>query len=496
MRPSSWIEMEGIKEIIDIIRDGQEKTAIWIGNDDMGIPRHLLQGEKKSGIISDGRTIRPWFWDGLCAIEGERYVYFEPCRIRPIYEISTSARRNAMKIVRNIAFALRDTKKDFLDLITGIFPLYRIWIYGESDVLILPPDLGDIFAVMRSDERKEAEVNWIIQGNAEKPFLLITEMAELLYFAAAGCFPFSSEAARESGYKEMPLSFYASLPEKTEGLINFIFHAKSREMRDIMGNRDGGENLNWFLIRSESLEWGLENRTEEERDQAILKAESSEEYKAYFQSREKKAKRNAFWRVKGTIIIVATVLTLSIGGFLWSYIGNLLEPPLTKDLEPEGIIEAFYAAQSDCNPDGLMTALKGFDAPQQMEVMNLYVSTRTRMAYESFDPLVNAAEWVSEGKPEVPETSNIYGVVLEEIEQTGENTYQARGIWYTPFPYNEEETFQTEEGSIPVYLYEITQSFTFTWNDRGWWNITDSEITESSFLGAESVGTYPRQRQI
>ncbi len=486
-----------MEEIIDIIRDGENKTAIWIGNDDMGIPRHLLQGEKRNGVISDGKTLTPWYWDGLCAIEGERYVYFSPCKLRPVYELAASARSHALEIVRNLAFALSQSKKDFLDLITGIFPLYRIWIYEETSVLILPPDLGDIFAVMRSEERKEAEVNKMIQGNAEKPFLLITEMAELLYFAATGCFPFANDDAREAGFKEIPLSIYEKVPEKTEGLISFIFHAKNREMRDIMGNRDGGENLSWFLKRTEDLEWNLPDRSDEECRKAIEKAEKSEEYSSFFSAREKKAKRNAFWRVKGTIIIVSTVLVLSIGGFLWSYISNLLEPPLTKDMEPAEIIEFFYDAQSDCNPDALLTAVKGFDPPQQMEVMNLYVTTRTRMAYESFDPLINAAEWVEEGKPDVPESSNIYGVIPESIEKTGENSYEAVGIWYTPFPYDEgTETFVTDAGEIPVYTYEITQSFTFTWNDRGWWNITDSEILDHQFLGAESVKTYALERKI
>ncbi len=483
-----------MEEIIDIVRDGKNKTAIWIGSDDFGIPKHLMQGEKQNGIISDGKSITKWYWDGLCAINGERYVYFEPCRIRPIYALSTSCRANALKIVRNIAFALEGMKKDFLDLITGVFPLFRIWIYGESDVLLLPPDLGDIFAIMRTEERKEAEVNRIIQSTAEKQFLLITEMAELLYYAASGRFPFASDTVRGSGYKEAPISLYAKLPEKTEGFLNFIFHAKSREMRDIMGNRDGGENLSWFLKRSEDLEWPLEDITEEERDRNIERTESSPEYEEFFKVREKINKRNAFWRVKGTIIIVVSVAAIAIGGFLFNYISHLLEPPLTRDLEPEGIIEAFYRSQSECEPESLTTALKGCSAPQEMEVTNLFVSTRTRMAYENFDPLINAAEWVEDGMPPVPESSAIYGVVLENITQTGENTYTAESTWYTPYPYDESETVQATLTSIPVYVYDIDQSFTFTWNDRGWWNITDTEITDSKFLRTEIVSTYALER--
>ena len=145
--------MDRINEVIDIVRDGNKKTAIWMGNDSFGIPKHLMQGEKQTGLICDGRTVRPWFWDGMCAIDGERYVYFDPCHVRPIYALATECRADALTIVRKIAFALSGMKKDYLDLITGIMPLSRLWSYGENDVLILPPDLGDIFLIMREEER-------------------------------------------------------------------------------------------------------------------------------------------------------------------------------------------------------------------------------------------------------------------------------------------------------------------------------------------------------
>ena len=482
--------MDRNSEVIDIVRDGSRKTAIWMGNDSFGIPKHLMQGEKQTGLICDGSTVRPWFWDGMCAIDGERYVYFDPCRVRPIYALATECRADALTIVRKIAFALSGMKKDYLDLITGVMPLSRLWIYGENDVLILPPDLGDIFLIMREEERKEMEVSRIIQGTAEKPFLLITEMAELLYYAASGVFPFASDAVRGSGYKEVPISFYASLPEKTEGFINFIFHAKDREMREIMGNRDGGENLSWFLSRSEDLEWPLENRTEEEMEKTRAEAESTEEYRSFFERREKINKRNSFWRVKGAIIIASAVIAIGVGIFLWSYIGNLLEPPETAALDQIGVIEAFYEAQSDCDTEALTTALKGCSAPQEMEVTNLYVTSRTRMAYESINPLVNAEEWIEAGKPDIPATSYIYGAIPESIDETGENEYTVSSIWYTPFPEDEADTAAAEPGKTIVYRYRVTQTFSFTWNDRGWWNITDTEITGYEFLGTESVGTY------
>lgn len=491
MRPFSWMN-----EVIDIIRDGEKKTAICIGQDDFGLPKHLMQGAKHDGIISDGKTLERWFWDGLCTIEGMRYVYFSPARIRPIYDISTYSRPKALEIVRNLAFALVSADESFLDLITGVLPLYRIWIYDDTKVLVMPPDLGDLIGIMRDEETKENEVNRIIQGTAEKQFLLITEMAELLYYAASGIFPFASDEVRGSGYREAPISLFASLPERTEGFISFIFHAKNREMRDIMGNGSGGQCLKWFLDRSKDLEWNLPARTEEERDAEIKKNTSSESYSNFFKERTRIYKRNTFWRTKGTAICVGAVIGIFVFAFLFSYIKGLLEPPTTRDMDEYGVIEAFYDAQSECNPTELTTAVKGFSPPQEMEVTNLFVTSKTRFAYEYFDPLVNAEEWVNEGMPALPMGSEVYGVILEDIEKTGDNSYMATGIWYLPFPENEEEQVITEQGEVVVYRYRVHQSFEMKWNKRGWWNIVGSEITDYEFIDALMPETYIPDSQI
>ena len=490
------------REIIDIERDGAPKTAIKLALDEAGVPKHLLQGVKCEGLISDGKEVQPWYWDGFCTIDGWRYVYFDRCHIESIHTIATTHRKDALDLINKIAFALSKADASFLDLNNGIFPLFRIYIYENDRILLLPPDLGDVFSIMIDEEIKNVESTFLIQGRAEESFRLITEMAELLYYAAAGTLPFSKETIKESGYREVPLSFYEKLPEKTEGFISFIFHARSREMRDITGNRTGAGTLPWFLERSKDLEWPLDNRSEEERAECVRKTEESAEVKDYLEDAEKKAKRNAFWRVKGTIITVLSVIGIFVIMFLYSYISNLLEPPLTADLDPEGVIYALYDAQSSVNPDALDTAVKGDDLPQSMEVINLYVTTKMRLAYENHDPAINVNDWIAAGKPAIPNNSYIYGVVVDSIEQTGENEYVAEGTWYTPFPYDEEKEDENPDEAITgtaanpvVYRYGVTQTFTFRWNDRGWWNIVDSEITEYRDLGPEAIEVYVPESQ-
>ncbi len=475
------------REIIDIERDGYPKTAIKLGLEEYGVPKHLLQGEKMEGIITDGKEIQPWYWDGFCTIDDWRYVYFDRCHIESIHTIATDHRAEALDFIRMIAFALTKADQEFLDLNNGVFPLYRIYIYENDRILLLPPDLGDVVSIMIDEETKSRESTFLIQGKAEESFRLICEMAELMYYAASGTLPFSREIIIGSGYREIPLSCYAGLPDKTDGFISFIFHAKSREMRDITGNRNGAQALSWFLDKSEGLEWPLGSRSESERKESVEKAEEGREVQSYLEDAAKKAKRNAFWRVKGTVITVLAVIAVFVGAFLVSYISNLLEPPLTKDLNPEGIIYAVYDAQSNIDPQALDTAVKGDDLPQSMEVINLYVTSTMRYAYESLSPSINVNDWIAQGRPPVPSTSYIYGVVVESVEQTGENEYTAKGIWYAPFPYDsEEETAAIAENAV-VYRYEVTQTFTFEWNDRGWWNIVGSEITEYTELEPEPI---------
>ena len=480
------------REIREIERDGRTWTAIRIGRDDFGVPKHLMQGEKMEGIITDGSSIRPWYWEGFATIDDWRYVYFERCDLEAFDTIATVHRKDALELVNKLAFALSEADSRFLDLSSGVFPTYRIFILSGRDILLLPPDLADIFSIMIDEETKNRESTALVQGSAEAGFRLVSEMAQLLYYAAAGTLPFLREESREAGYKELPLSLYQGMDAKTEGLISFILHAKSREMRDIMGNRSPEKVLPWFLERSKGLGWNLEDRSEEERLADVRKAEESPEAKALLEKIGKAAKRRAFWRVKGTVITVSVIAAAAIISFLVSYISGILEPPYTRDMEPVEIIEAVYQAQNDLDPQALDAPVKGAELPQSMEVTNLYVTSRTRMAYEAVDPIIDANDWIDDGCPSIPASSFIYGVVLESIEQTGENEYTATGVWYVPAPY--EEDVEVEEAANldtrPVYLYSVRQGFTFAWNDGGWWNIVDSEILGYENLGVEEVGIY------
>ena len=465
---------------------GVEKTAIAIGKDDITIPRHLMTGEKHKGIITDGKTVEEWYWEGFCSIEETRYIYFAPLDVMTVEALSDELRDRALEIVRTIAFGLMNAGPSFLDITNGVFPLSRILLLRDGRVLLLPPDLGDIISITQSEEENRRDYTDIIRGNAEVQFRLITEMAELMYFAATGIFPYASDSIRGSGYNPVPVSFLETLDEKTDGFITFVLSAKSKETRDIMGNSLDGKNLAWFLDRTYNLEWGLPARKKEDTEKAVAASLATADVRAYMENAEKKTRRNSFWRVKGTIITVSVIAAVLVLSFLGNWIYRILQPPVTAGLDEREIIEAFYDAQNDLDTQLLTDAVKGCKIPQEMEVTNLYVTSRARVAYEGMNFVVNAEDWVNAGMPPIAESAIIYGVVLESIEQADEDTFIATGIWYSPYPGSEDEP-QTGY----VYKYRIRQSFDFKWNDRGWWNITGSEILSRENLGSDPVTYVP-----
>ena len=200
--------------------------------------------------------------------------------------------------------------------------------------------------------------------------------------------------------------------------------------------------------------------------------------------------------VKGTIIIISAIAGVALISFFGSWLYRLLQPPVTAGQDQVAVIEALYDAQNILDVELLTDAVKGCRLPQEMEITNLFVTSRARIAYEGFNPVINAEEWVEAGKPAIPETAIIYGVIVDSITQLDDDTFVADATWYTPYPYDDSETVSAMLTSIPVYMYDVTQTFTFTWNDRGWWNITGTEITDNEFLGTEIVETYPLNRQI
>ncbi len=476
-------------EIRTLVIEGEEKTAIRIGNKEESLPAHIFQGEKHDSLVIRDGKVEKVRYEAIYNEGEKRYVYFPKMDLFSLDHLSTTHRHNALSIVRNIAIGLESAGESFLNLETGVFPLYRIYICGEDGAFLLSPDIGDVLSLIRTNEERISEVNALIRRDSEDSYRLIAEMGELLYYAAAGDLPYSSDDVRKYKYQEFPLEkalelLNDRLDEKTLGLVNLILHAKRQEMRDIMGNRTPGKALSWFISRTDGLNWDLEEK--DGKDYEGLR--ECTEYKAFEQKAFSGAKRNTFFRKKGTIIAICIIAAALVSAALYDYISRLLEPPVSAGMSQEEVIMRFYEDQNSLMPDSMMSAVKGADVPQENEVMNLYVTSRMRMAYEQINPVVNVDDYLSAENPELITGATVYGVTDIELERVDDDTIIAHSKWYTP--YSEDGGTENDGGDVTeptytiIFIKDVDQVFDFTWNERGWWNITGAEITKFDEVGS------------
>lgn len=483
--------------------DGVMKTCIRLGDENVQIPKHMMQGEKMRGILAtaDGQE-KPWTWDGLTSIDGDRYVYFDEIDIESLDCLATNRRDRALEIVTRIADILSHQKEDFVSPLVGIIPLWRIYVVDGDGLLILPPDLGDLISIYMSTEDQFAYHGCFVRSSTEAGFSMIRQMGQLLYYALTGIKPYEKQEVRDAGYHEIPLSIYkdqlfARLDDKSLGFIDFTLHAKEREQRDIMGNRKAHENLDWFVKRSRELSWDVDRMDASEAAKKAEAIASSPAVKEIMEKTVRSAKRRTFWRQRGSMIAVLAIVAILVGTFAGTWIASVLEPPTTRDLDQEGVILAFYDAQNRLDTDGIQTATKGCSAPQESEVISMYVTRQTRVAYEATDPLVPVETWIEAGEPAIPSSSYIYGITDLELTSTGVDSWHVTGSYYTPYAYNEEEEVAPESipsGQTVVYVYDMSQDFSFAWNGRGWWNITDISPMSVQLDEVRYVETYEPQR--
>lgn len=481
--------------ITEIEVGGFSYYGIEIGDEKTGISKNILQGIRSNGIIVDDHTLTPWDWNGITTVKDKVYIYFDKCNIEGLETIVTTNRENALMLIKEIAYGILSSEKEFVSLEGNIFPLYRIFILDKTKILLLPPDLGNILAISRIGEKRRDEVGNLVKENTLHTYMLILEMVELMYYAATGLFPYSLHEVRSNHFQEIPLAFFnTGLSAECEAFINRILHAGNRETRDISGNRKAQENLGFFLQEASKLDWNLQSITEEEKNKRVSEVENSEKYKAFMDKASKIAKKRDFWRVKGTLILSLSALAILILSIFSSVIYNSLKPPVTKDMNQKEMLIHFYEAQNNLDTAEMEAGVKT-KIPQSTEVMNLFVTRQTRTAYENSNPQIDASLWVKNGKDAIPEQSYIYGTIIESIKEIGDNLYQVDSIWYTPYPYEEEKERDEDlvEGKIAVYSYRVSETFHFKWNNRGWWNIDEIEITNYEFLNLEYADTYKKE---
>lgn len=90
--------------------------------------------------------------------------------------------------------------------------------------------------------------------------------------------------------------------------------------------------------------------------------------------------------------------------------------------------------------------------------------------------------WLENKDSLIDEDSFVYGALIVDITETGENEYKALLDWYTPYAESEEEdeAYPEKDGYNRTYLYSVEENFVFKYNRRGWWECNGSDFSNVS----------------
>ena len=484
--------MFGSNEIFHATIDKKPYTCITIGSKGIDLPSYLMQGEKPCGYIIKHQKLEKWFWKGLSIVDDKRCLYFEHLDLYPITDIATKKRSQALVLVRELAQDLMLLPSKFLDLSSGIIPLWRIWGIEEGGFLILPQSLADLFASCADEETRFAQSSCYVHHGIHAPFSLCDQMTQLLYLSAVGFPPFADKLTREDSFRALPTALCGlDLPKQTIDFIDDSLKLSLTKQRDGSGNKESQTALSWFLDQTESLQWTLQNK---QILTTYAERKTQQQSASFLDKQEKRANRKIFWRNKGWIVISVTALVITLAWFTTSRIKIALTPPYTAGMTQIEIIEEFFSGQNALDLQKMEASLsKKAKNPASMEVTNLFVTRQTRQAYEGINTQIDPQEWIARGKPPILAGTFIYGVADIEIKQVEENSYEVTSTLYTPYTYfDDEDKPVLEENTVTIYLYKQIQRFTLEPSKRGWLEITSITNKEIKELGTIEVPTYTK----
>ncbi|MBI9094295.1 MAG: hypothetical protein JEY71_05380 [Sphaerochaeta sp.] len=473
-------------------------TCMAIGPSGVDLPSYLLQGQKAPGfILVEGQKPKAWYWEGLSVVEDKRCLYFETIHLFPITEIATTKRSKALPLLRELAQALSDLPKQFLDLSSNTLPLWRIWGIEEGGFLILSQDLADLFSSCAEEDVRYNMVSAWVHHGLHTPFALCDQLVQLLYFAAAGFPPFGAPETREDGFRALPLSLSSlNLDQQSTSFIDTSLRLSLSKQREASGNLESQKSLTWFVEATKNLQWNLQdcNKTEPPTYEAMREVPSSA---AFLENQKKRSDRSIFWRKKGWIVISVTFAVTMVVWFTTGRIKDALAPPYTAGMAAEQVIEEYYIAQNELDLQKMEASLaKKVKNPAAMEVTNLFVSRQTRQAYEGITTQIDPNTWIANGKPDILEGTFLYGIADVRIQELDSNMYEATSVLYSPYPYfQDQEETMVNEGEIVIFRYEQVQYFGVDVSKRGWLEITSLENKELRRLENLRIPTYKKQSQ-
>lgn len=398
-------------------------TAIPIGPDSISLPKGMFQGGKTPGMMVTGETVTPWYWEGIKTIQGTLCVYSSTKNIKPFsmlfnLNIPLSSRLDLfVQVLQGMkVIAEQDESPWFLQ---G-FPLNAVWIIPGSGILVLPRAISSVMMNAVSEKERDAlENNWV-HPKAPEDKRWLYQMTAVLYAVLGKVPPLEDEYTREAGYEPLPLW----------------------TLNPSVSDSSSDEISSWLTLKKPLPEADeLASFVREHASQFCASVPSAREVQAkasYEAARQKihtRGRRRVFFRKRGFVLAVTTLLAVILIAGVTTRIVESLRPPDFAGMEPVELINHFYDLQDRLQMGEMGDMLtRSAKNVREEQMIYLHVTNAMRTAYGGGE-MMPAWVWVKQGKPEIPPDTMVYGITDLEITKVEDLVFEARfNLWLPGAP--------------------------------------------------------------
>jgi hypothetical protein len=256
-------------------------------------------------------------------------------------------------------------------------------------------------------------------------------VAAMAYTVFSGTIPFSSEQALKDGdvlRQDMREGVFVPLRLISPGIDTELSNAIASAMeplkpkgeikirpapdiiKSLLGDPGSRDTASWFTPVGEEEKLKINNELEQ-----------------YRKKKDFKVKTRRFVIRNTAIIAVCVIAVISIALMVRGYFQRQAEKPNTIGMTPVEVVTTYYGSFETLDHEMMEACIYGKNAKLDTDmILNLFVLTRTQMAYDPMQGQVSAREWLEYGSPQTYLT--VFGVTDLVLRPMGGNESQGEVI--------------------------------------------------------------------
>lgn len=454
------------------------------GEEFLGIPTGIVgksfsitkisQLKNRPGWIIRGESIEEWKIKGFCKIGNEIFLYGPVPEGKPLEELLTLPTKDFLPYFKNLVSSLLVLKNNSIPLFQ--ISTHSVFFLDDGGILFLPPEVFKELIDLRSFKDKVRVFAVYNHPDRSGENNLCFSLGVLLYKVITGSYPFFSEQEEELHHMMRALSITSpslsepGLKESAVRMIESTLHTSAKTIPDLKEWLDGIQT--W-------MNEGITSDLSEEKKQMVREAAQQKKEMAarQFQFR-------VFWNQNFIKIAVISIIVLAVGSIAGVTIKNIFfRTRVTAGLSPEELVYTYYDSMNSLDYLTISDCVMNDAGKSDVRtVMNLFVMTRQRSAYEQGPVFISAKKWDEQGRPLLEPFLPMFGVTNLKIL---DHTYEPEPIFTVSYEKWSTETEvidqQSFTGTVHYFGYS-TEARLFLKKDKTAWVIYRIDILKEERL--------------